>query len=162
MSVLDLIMMLFIFAGVARGAMTGGVKQVFGLVGLVISFVVAAKGSEALASQLEAVFGISEVWAPILSFILIFALIEGVAYVVARLIESFLNALKLNVVNRILGGIVGGFKAVLVLSLVLFLLGYINIPSERARENSALYKRVYPILPETWNYVTGRVPGISL
>ncbi len=161
MHTIDLIILVVVLIGLVRGIMTGGIRQVLSFVGIFLAFIVAARTSDGLGRTLAEGLGVGESLAPIIGFALIFLIIQGVAYGLARMLEKFLETIKLGALDKILGGGIGVFKAALVVSLVLFLGGYVGIPNKETREASVFYKTVYPIMPATWEFVTGRLPKMK-
>lgn len=160
MNTLDLIILVVVLVGLVRGLSTGGIKQVLSLAGVVIAFIGAARLSTAFGDGIAGAIGVSDRLAPIVSFVIVFFAIQLAAFGLARLLETFLKTLKLGFLNNIAGAALGGFKAVLVVSLVLFLARFVGIPGQEVEEESLLYGVVSPILPATWKFVAGRVPDV--
>ena len=132
--------------------------QVFSFAGFITGVLIAASTSGFLQAHLSKLSFISETFAPLVAFILVFAVIQGAFAILAHIVEKFLRKIKLGVVDKILGGFVGGGKAVLVISLILFLAGYIGFPGKKIINDSALYSHVYPIMPSVWKSVAGAIP----
>ncbi|MEM8488791.1 MAG: CvpA family protein [Bacteroidota bacterium] len=161
MHTIDLIILVVVLIGLVRGIMTGGIRQVLSFTGIFLAFIVAARTSDGLGRRIAEGIGISESLAPIVGFAVIFLIIQGLAYGLARMLEKFLETIKLGALDKILGGGIGVFKASLMVSLVLFLGGYVGIPNKETREASVFYNTVYPIMPATWEFVTGRLPKMK-
>ena len=160
MNTIDLVILVVVLIGLVRGVMTGGIRQILSFAGIFLAFIIAAKTTAGLGSRLAEGLGIPENLAPIVGFALVFLLIQGIAYGLARLLKKFLDAIKLGVLDKVLGGGIGVFKSTLVVSLVLFLGGYVGIPNKEVRESSLFYRTVYPVLPATWEFVTGQLPRV--
>lgn len=160
MNTLDLVILVVVLVGIVRGLSTGGIKQVLSLAGVVIAFIGAARLSTAFGDGIAGAIGVSERLAPIVSFVIVFFAIQLAAFGLGRLLETFLKTLKLGFLNNIAGAALGGFKAVLVVSLVLFLARFVGIPGQEVEDESVLYGVVSPILPATWKFVAGRVPDV--
>jgi membrane protein required for colicin V production len=161
MGTLDLVILVGLVIGLARGFSTGGIRQLFSLAGIVFAFVFAAQLMRSVGDRLAGNAGISPGLAPIVGFIAIFLVVQVAAYAVSRLLETFLKALKLGILNRIVGGAIGGFKSMLVLSLAFFAFGFVGIPDPATRDSSLFYHTVSAILPGTWNYVSERLPLLN-
>ncbi len=73
--------------------------------------------------------------------------------------KEFLKAVKLSLVNRILGALFGALKSGMVVSAVLLLLAGFNVPNEDARNESYLYSSVIYLAPFTYNAVALVYPG---
>ncbi len=158
---LDLVILVGLVIGLARGFSTGGIRQLFSLAGILFAFVFAAQLMRSVGDRLAGSAGLSPGLAPIVGFIAIFLVVQVAAYAVSRLLETFLKALKLGIVNRVVGGAIGGFKAMLVLSLAFFAFGYVGIPEPASRDASLFYHTVSAILPGTWNYISARLPLLN-
>ena len=161
MNTIDLIILVVVLIGLVRGIMTGGIRQVLSFAGIFLAFIIAARTTDGLGRRLAEGLGVSEALAPIIGFALVFLIIQGIAYGLARMLEKFLEAIKLGVLDKVLGGGIGVFKATLVVSLVLILASYVGIPNKETRDASVFYRTVYPVLPATWEFVTGRLPKIK-
>lgn len=161
MHTIDLIILVGVLIGLVRGVMTGGIRQVLSFAGIFLAFIIAAKTTDSLGSSLAEGLGVPESMAPIIGFALVFLLVQGIAYGIARMLEKFLKAIKLGALDKVLGGGIGVFKSALVISLVLFLGNYVGIPNQETRDSSVFYRTVYPVLPATWEFVTGRLPKIK-
>ncbi|MEZ4698710.1 MAG: CvpA family protein [Rhodothermales bacterium] len=161
MGTLDLVILVVIVIGLARGFSTGGIRQLFSLAGILFAFVFAAQLMHTVGERLAGSTGISPGLAPIVGFVAIFLVIQVAAYAVSRLLESFLKALKLGIINRVVGGAIGAFKATLVLSLVFFVFGFVGIPEPATQDASLFYRTVSAVLPGTWNYVSERLPLLN-
>ncbi len=161
MGTLDLVILVGLVIGLARGFSTGGIRQLFSLAGIVFAFVFAAQLMQTVGDRLAGNAGLSPGLAPIVGFVAIFLVVQVAAYAISRLLETFLKALKLGIVNRVVGGAIGGFKAMLVLSLTFFAFGFVGIPDPTTRDASLFYHTVSAILPGTWNYVSERLPLLN-
>ena len=161
MNTIDLITLIVVIFGLFRGYTTGGIRQILSFAGIFIALIIAARSTESLGGMLAERWGLSEALAPVVAFALVFFVIQLVAYGVARLLKSALKAVKLGALDNVLGAGIGGFKALLVVSLVLFGARYLGLPSKDMRDQSALYNTVYAILPATWNFVAGNIPKIQ-
>ena len=140
---------------------TGGIKQVLSFAGVVLGLLLAVSLSDWMSQQLVELNWAPEALAPALSFVIIFFIVQGLVLLVSHFLKSALESIKLGGLDKALGGIMGGGKAILVISLILFLVRFIGIPGEEQRESSLFYEIVYPILPTTWDYIVGNAPGLS-
>jgi membrane protein required for colicin V production len=160
MNTLDLVILVVVLIGLARGFATGGIRQILSLAGVVLALLVSARLTSSIGERVAEMLGVSDSLAPIASFVVTFFVIQAAVFGLSRLLEKFLKALQLGILNRVLGGALGGFKAVLVVSLVLFVARFVGMPGQEAQQGSMLYGLVYPILPASWEFVAGRVPAV--
>jgi len=105
--------------------------------------------------------GMAESIASIVAFGLIFLIVKIGFLFLGRVLGQIVNFLQLSLINRILGGVVGGMKALLGLSILFLVLGNVNLPSEEKQNESVFYDEVYEILPLTWDGVTSIFPQVA-
>ena len=115
---LDLLILAVLLVGLARGVSTGGIKQVLGLAGVVLAFIAAAQFMQPAGERLVRAFGVGEHYAPAIGFDLIFLIVQGAAFLLARSLEKLLDSMELGFINRLFGGALGVFKGALLLSLL--------------------------------------------
>lgn len=161
MTTVDVIILILLVVGIVRGVLTGGIKQVLSFVGVVLGLLLAVSLSEPVSKKLVELNWSPEGLAPALSFIIIFFLVQGLVLIVTHFLKSVLEKIKLGGLDKALGGIMGGGKAILVISLILFLVRFIGIPGEEQRDSSFFYDIIYPITPATWDFVVGNAPELS-
>jgi membrane protein required for colicin V production len=87
---------------------------------------------------------------PLLGFAVVFGGVQLAFFALARLVESLVGAMRLTAVNRMAGGLLGGFKAALLLSVLFVLMARAELPGPEARQQSQLYEPVTQVLPRTW------------
>lgn len=161
MQSLDIVILLVLAGGLIRGFSTGVVRQVAGIIGLILTFVVAVALMKPVGQIVSASTGIPEGWAPLAGFLVIFLALQIVLFMAVRFIETVVGALRLTTVNRLLGGVLGAFKAALVLSVAFLVLAYAGLPGPESRAGSTLYGPVSTVLPGTWDAVSQRLPDVQ-
>ncbi len=153
MGTLDLVILLVLVLGLVHGLFTGLVKQVVGLAAVILGFILAAVFRQAAGEWVADAFGLPLFLGTAAGFALIFTAVQAIAFVVVRVMERVLGALHLSVLNRAAGGVAGVFRSAFLISVILFLLGYLGVPSEETRRESTLFTPVASVLPVAWNYV---------
>ena len=161
MNLLDLLILVGLTGGLIIGLRSGLIKQVLSFAGMLVAFVLSLHLMTPVGEMAAGSLGISEDIAPLVGFVLVFLGVQVVVFGLTKLLEAVIGALKLSVVNRLLGGAVGAFKACLVLSVVFLVLGYVSVPSEDSREASALYTPISTVLPAAWSYVSDTFPQVA-
>jgi membrane protein required for colicin V production len=161
MNTLDVLILLALAGGIVRGFSTGVIRQVASLVGLVLAFLLAVRLMKPVGHVVVGSLGVSEAVGPLLGFILVFLVVEVGVYALVRLVEALVGALKLTVLNRVMGGAAGGVKVGIALSVLFLFLGGLGLPDEHLRENSALFAPVASVLPTAWSYVEGVMPEVE-
>lgn len=161
MNALDILILLVLAGGMVRGFSTGIVRQVASVVGFVLAFILSVKLMDPVGALVVDSLGLSARTAPVVGFAVVFLAIQALLFLVIRMVEALVGALKLTAVNRVLGGAVGVFKAALVLSVLFLVLGYLGIPEKQAKVGSAFYQPVAMVLPQAWDYVAAKLPEVK-
>ncbi len=157
MNVIDILILAVCSIGLIIGLRSGFVRQVFGFLGLLAGLLAGIHLMDDVGVVLTG-RGVGESMAPLLGFAIVFVGVQVVVFILVRVLETILGTLMLSPINRVLGSFVGGLKACLALSILFLILGYFNIPSESAREESRLYGVVAGIIPDAWDYVKTQFP----
>ena len=63
-----------------------------------------------------------------------------------------------NLINQIVGGVVGIFQLLYFLSAVFLLLNIFDIPGKSVKESSAFYNITYKVIPATIDFLTNYTP----
>ena len=69
--------------------------------------------------------------------------------------------MHLGAVDSFAGGLVGAFKAGIVLSLVFVTIAYFRLPDDVTVDESRLYEPVYEIVPEAWSFLVDRSSALE-
>ncbi|MEM6336358.1 MAG: CvpA family protein [Bacteroidota bacterium] len=161
MNYLDFLIVCIVGLGVLLGVRKGGVKEAAGILGTVFAFVMAMQLMKPVGIIIAASLGLSATVAPVMGFVVVFLAVTLGVGLLARLVESVLGAIKLGFLNTALGGVFGGLKAALGLSVLMLFFGEINVPSETDRSRSELYGPVEAVAPATWDLVSTIVPNAA-
>lgn len=155
---LDITILVILLLGVVRGGMIGLVRQTTNLFGLALTVILAIALTAPIGQIIESNTGWPHTASLVVSFLAIFLVVKMAAVLVAKSAEGAVDALKLSSVNRAAGGVFGVFKSALLLSAVALVLDLAEIPERAAREESTLYAPVTGLLPQTWEYLSGKAP----
>lgn len=161
MTTLDVLILVGLAAGVFGGLRSGMIRQVLGFAGLIVAFLLAMQLMHTAGAMAVGSLGLSTEIAPLVGFVLVFLVVQVAIFVLGRLLEAVIGALSLGLLNRLLGGGVGAFRAAVSLSILFIVLGFFQIPSEEARAESALYAPVATVLPAAWDYVAEAFPHVD-
>lgn len=161
MTAIDIIILVLLAAGLVHGMMVGAIRQVASIVGIVAAFALSVQLMRPVGESVVHSLGWSESIAPITGFMLVFIGVMLTFFIVGRMLERLLEALQLSVLNRALGGALGGFKAALLLSVAFLLLAETELLPADEQEESMLYDPVADVLPETWEIVSEQVPELK-
>ena len=143
---MDIVILVLIGIGVIQGLMKGFLKQLAIIVGLVAGLLVARALFGVVAEHLVTALGTSMTIAQILSFILIWVIVPLLCIMVSSVLTKALDAINLGWINRLLGGLLGAVKIMLLIGLAIHVFEYLDpkseIISETKKEASALYNPV--------------------
>lgn len=161
MNILDILIVVVLAGGLVRGFSTGVIRQIASFIGVAVAFLLAMELMTPAGELIVQSLGLSETIAPLLGFVLVFAGVQLLVFAIAHLVEALVGALKLTPVNRVVGGLLGAGKAAVLLSVVFFLLNYIEVPGDKTKSDSVMYDHVATVLPSTWNYVSEWIPHVE-
>jgi len=161
MTTIDILILVVIAGGLGRGFMVGAVRQVTGLIGVVLAFALAVQLMRPAGEMVVQSTGLAPSLVPVLGFISVFAGVQMVFFLLGQVVEHLIDALSLSPVNRLLGSVVGGFKSALLLSVAFLLFSHVNLPAQQTRNQSMLYEPVALVLPRTWSFAESHVPSLK-
>lgn len=156
---LDWFILLMLAGGLIRGFVVGAVRQVASIAGLIVAFLLSVQLMQPVGALVTSSLGFSEAIGPIAGFIVIFVGVQLLFLALSRLLERVIETLSLSLLNRAAGGVLGGFKAALLLSVLFLVLGGMQMPGEQSREQSVLYRPVAGALPKTLEAASPYVPA---
>ncbi len=152
MNYLDIIILCILGILIIHGIWKGFILSLATLVALVLGIWAAIHFSGYISTFLVKIFHPSGAWLTILSYILTFLLVVLVIILIARLLEKVVKTVGLGIPNRIIGGLFGLLKGILVVSFLLFVLVHFDsndyIITHKTKEASKCYpyiERTFPI-----------------
>ncbi|MFN8714490.1 MAG: CvpA family protein [Bacteroidota bacterium] len=158
MNFFDLLIMIPVLWGFWRGFMKGVIMEVATLAAFFLGVWGGIHLSDKLADIIRGWMDSQSEYIPLISFALVFVAILMAVYGVAKLVDRVAEKAALSIVNKIAGGIFGGFKFVLVLSVLFFVLDAVQksiplLPKE-IKDGSLLYEPVSRVAPTV-------IPGLT-
>ena len=118
MEITDIILLILIGAFAIRGLIKGLVHELFGIIAIVVGYVVAFKYSLVVGSMFDS-FEFTERSLSALGFVIVFIVVYLLVMMVAVLISKVIKNVSLSEVNRGGGMVFGAFKAMVILSIIL-------------------------------------------
>ena len=104
MSALDVILLACLGLGLVHGLVTGFIRQVADLVGLVIGVILAIRLMTPFGIKLQQLIGGNELVMRIIAFVLVIIAVQLVAFIAARVLERVVGFVRLSLVNRTAAG----------------------------------------------------------
>ncbi|GBD87872.1 colicin V production protein [bacterium BMS3Abin03] len=156
MNPIDLVIIVTVLIGFVLGFKDGFVRKLIGLIGFGLAIITAVLFKKRLGAMVEYAFGIEYYLAEIVAGIAIFFGIILIFTFLKRIIHPFDKVN--NLINQIIGGVVGVVQLLYFLSAVFLLLNVFNIPSKSTRSASAFYEDTYQVIPVTIEFLNNYTP----
>lgn len=151
MNVLDIILAALILFGLVRGLMKGLFVEIASLVALVAGVYGAIHFSNFAATFLTDKTDWDEKTVNIAAFATTFVIIVLAIALAGKALTKLADFAALGIANKILGGLFGGLKTAVILSVVLTVFDSMNraipLTDDETIENSALYHPVKSLVP---------------
>lgn len=146
MTTIDIIILIALGAGVIIGFMNGFIRQLASILGLIVGLLAAKALYTSLAVKLCPTVTDSMTVAQILAFVIIWIAVPLIFTLVASVLTKAMEAVSLGWLNRLLGAGLGALKYLLLVSLVVCVIQFIDtdsqLISQTKKEESLLY---YPM-----------------
>lgn len=151
MNYVDIILIIPLLWGLYKGFSKGLIIEAATLIAFGLAVWGAIKFHDFLSAWMNDSMGWHSQYLPLAAFAFIFIGVLLFVFGVAKLLEKFVKAIALGLVNKLSGAVFGMLKFGLLLSMILFFLEAINktvsfIPDE-TKEKSLLYEPVRKIAP---------------
>ena len=160
MHILDLVIAVPLLYFGYKGAVNGLVKEVLNIVGITLAIFLTFKYMDAFSLIIKPFFeDDTAAYIPFISAAILFIGTLAVVALIAYLTKELLKAVKLSMVNRILGATFGVLKSGMVVSTIILLLAGFNIPKDEVRNDSILYPYIIYLGPWTYEAVAFIYPG---
>ena len=145
-----------VLVGFILGYKDGFVRKLIGIIGFALAIISAAVLKDDLGRLIEYAFGMEFYLAEISGGVLIFFTVILIFTLLKRVIHPFDKVN--NLINQLIGGVVGVVQLLYFLSAVFLLLNVFDIPGENAKSESAFYSNTYQIIPVTIEFLTNYTP----
>ena len=159
--VLDWIIIIVMLSGLIGGIVKGVIQQIFSLGGLILGIIFGTLLYEPFAALLLSIFRMSDQTARIVAFVIILLLVPMVCGLLGKALSKLVHAANLGFVDRALGAVLGVFKAVLILGLVIMVLDMTGVSDKIVKKEEKKQSQLYVPVSEfsgfclqwTWNKV---------
>ncbi len=157
LGVVDFIILVIVVASAIYGAFKGFISQLVSILSLILGTWCAFKFSPVVANYIKGLFPAGETVIYIISFIIILLIMILICTFIGKAIEKIVTFSLLGWLNRLLGILFAAAKSLIILSLIVFILNYLdrswNILPDSLSANSLFYpqltmlsERIYPHL----------------
>lgn len=153
MSLLDFLIFIPILYFCYRGVRNGLIGEVLGIAGIILAVFLTFHYMNEVADYIRPLIEGNPSYLPFVAGAIIFFGTVIVIQLIAYILRRFLEVVRLNIVNRILGFFFGLLKGGIIVSAILLLLAGFNQPSQESREKSVSYSYVIYLAPWAYNAV---------
>ena len=153
MSYIDVIIIIIVLVGFILGYKDGVIRKLIGLAGFILAVYLAVLLASSLGKAIENVFGIEYYLSEMIAGVMVFLTIILIFAIIKRLVHPYDKVN--NLINQLLGGLVGTLQLLFFLSAFLYLLNIFGFPGEKTAQSSLLYKPVYEIVPSAVELIGG-------
>lgn len=158
--ILSVIIIIFTVRGIFRGLITEFIVLTALILGYVLAFTYLDTGLKLLIHFFP---GLPEFAARILSFVLIFLIVNIILRALGRILNRLIKYVFLKSINRLAGGVFAFIKVVLIISLVLIVIGFIPFSAQALNYigagESSLYLPIKQFAPQVYKIVMSVLPG---
>ena len=144
MTWLDLAILLPLLIGIVTGLIRGVVTELFTVLSVVGGFFGAKLWAGDFSSWMHHQFNWADSICDVLAYALLFLAIAVVLSIIGNLLSKLLKAIKLGIVNRLLGALFGVCKWVLIMLVIVFCVSradnYFGFLKSDLKNNSPVYK----------------------
>jgi membrane protein required for colicin V production len=155
MNTLDLLIIIPIAAGFVFGLFKGLIKELTSIAAILLGIYGAKLLAPAVSRLLIDSFEFSAKTAKPLAYLILFVIIAIVLLIVANMIDKVFSSLSLGGLNKLLGGIFGGLKFALIVSILLnavhALDSQFSILTPETKANSIGYEPLKKLAPTLWD-----------
>ena len=155
MSLIDILVILVLFASLIFGFFRGFVKELMSLMAWISAFFIAYYFSSSVAIVLpfDAEFSIKY----ITGFVLIFIFVLIISSILIKFISTFVHKIGLGASNIILGGLFGILRGIIIVYFLIFVIEKTSFAEDASWQQSnsivlikLLVEKTFPYLPQDW------------
>ena len=163
MNVLDIVLIAPVCLGLVFGLFKGLIKELMSLAAIVLGIVGARWFEPQVSPWLREAFNLQAGVAQAVAYLLLFVAIALVLLMVARLLDKFFAAIALGGLNKLLGGVFGGLKWALVVSVLLNVFDTFDRRfawvEPQVKRDSLLYDGMLHLGPRLWEETRDLLPA---
>lgn len=146
MNILDIILGIPLIYAIYKGFTKGFIYEVATLLALILGVYGAIHFSDFTAEVIQDTFKYESQYMEYISFVVTFIVIVIGIHLIGKIIDKVVEAVALGFVNRLFGVAFGLLKGIIILSIVVHLINYVNdrfnFISEEKKKESLLYEHL--------------------
>jgi membrane protein required for colicin V production len=159
MNWLDIVIVLIVTLSAFFGYRKGFVRKIFGIIGILAGFFIAVRFYGNVFDLLSKFIKSDPLFVKALSFLLILTIVYLIFLWIATFMASMSSGTK--IADKIAGAITGFIQGLIIASVLLVNLSYMNFPEQQVRDSSLLYPTIYKIAPAIFDRIIEITPGIK-
>ena len=153
---LDIIIAIPLVYGLAKGFENGLIKEVSGIIAIILGLYIAIHFSSFFESKINRFFEVQQEFIPIITFVLLFFATFVIFKLLGYIIDRLLNVLALGFISKVLGSVFGVLKFVVILSFLLKMAQNYDLINKKTKAKSSLFNHLElcseQIIPEITKY----------
>ncbi len=157
MNYIDIILLIFLVIAFILGFKDGFVRKIIGTLGFFLAIFLAILFYDYIGLLLNSILQIEIQFANIIGGFLIFIFIIILTSILKRIVHPFDRVN--NLINQFTGGIIGVIQILFFLSALLYVLNIFTFPSEKDKNKSLIYSKIYIILPKSITFIEKQTPS---
>lgn len=126
MNWLDILILLPIVYGLVRGIMRGVIKEILAIVGVIAGIIVARLFVRDVTTWLSSVIAWDVQLIRPIAYVLLFLATAIICALIAKLLTQLMKAISLGWANRLIGGLFGAVKWILIVGVIIYGLDLID------------------------------------
>ncbi|MCB9231735.1 MAG: CvpA family protein [Bacteroidia bacterium] len=156
---IDIIAAIGIGFGLIRGWTNGIIKEVAGLIGVVLGIWAGFRFAFIFANYYQENFELPEAVIPFLAFLTAFILVLVIVFFIGRMLKFLLDKTNLSVLNQASGALFGGLKFAFLVGSLIGLIGKAGFISEETKGKSIAYPFLTTYCEGVMEYSIGLIPA---
>lgn len=159
MNVVDILILCVLGFAAFNGFRNGLVKEVLGIIGIILAVFLTFQYMDAVGFMLEPFFDGHPAYLPFLSGAIVFTGTLVFVHLIAWAISKLLQIIQLSLPNRLLGLLFSVLKSGIILSALLLILSGFGFPGQQTRDESYTYPVIIRLAPYAYDTVAFVYPG---
>lgn len=155
MSAVDIIILLVLASFIIAGIRKGAFHEIMGLLGILSGLIFGALLAGPVTRWILDYIEFSPAFTYLIVFSSIFSGFIFLGRAIADMLKKMSENLFLGGINKFIGGVLGGTKGAIIMSVVLMYLSYLPIEDylERLEDRSALYPHIIELVPQIYDFL---------
>jgi membrane protein required for colicin V production len=156
---LDLVIAVIIVLSVYLGYRKGFLRRLLGIAGIILGFILALKFYDQTAGLFTGLLKTNLTITRVICFLLIIIVVFSLAVWIARFIAGLNSGTTM--IDKLLGVVFGLIEGLIIASVLIVNMSYLNLPDNKTRESSVFYPKVYKVAPMIFDKIIALSPELN-